>query len=99
MNFKQAQQKIRLYRKINSHSHSFRQKDYDNYYEIYPFEDLESVQDILSEYENIKVLNVIKLEDEPIILYAANYYDKYLVEKVENGFKLHFEFNDLCFMS
>ncbi|MDW9381941.1 hypothetical protein [Chryseobacterium sp. JV558] len=97
MNLEEARQKIRLYRKLNEQSRSFRHKDYDHFYELYSTEDLDSVQEILTEYEQIKVSDVINPENEFFKFYGANYADKYLVERTESGFKIHFEFSDILF--
>ncbi|WP_295199606.1 hypothetical protein [uncultured Chryseobacterium sp.] len=96
MNLEEAHQKIRLYRKLNEQSRSFRYKDYNNFYEHYSLEDLDSVQEILKEYEKVKFSDLIK-KDEFFEFYGSNYADKYLVERSEAGFMIHFEFSDVLF--
>lgn len=97
MNLEEAQQKIRLYRKINEQFRSYRYKDYNDFYEFYPNEELESVQHILSEYEGIKFKDIINPENEFFSMYGTNYLDKYLISRTETCFKIHFEFSDSLF--
>lgn len=97
MNLEEANQKIRLYRRLNEQNRSFRHKDYENFYEFFLVEDLDSVQDVLSEYQQIKVSEVINSKNDFFKFYGVNYLDKYLVERTETAFKIHFEFSDALF--
>lgn len=97
MDIEEVLQKIRLYRKLNEQTRSFRHKDYNNFYIFYSILDLDSVQDILSEYEQIKVSDIINPKNEFFKFYETNYANKYLVERTETGLKIHFEFSDILF--
>lgn len=97
MNLTSAQKKIRLYRRLNEQDSSFRHRDFDNYNEFFTNEKLNQFEDILLEYQEKKLSDVLNSENEFYKLYAAHYKDKYLATKVDLGYKLHFEFNHVLF--
>jgi len=97
MNLTSAHKKIRLYSRLNEQHSSFRYRDFDNYNEFFTNEKLNQFEDILLEYQEKKLSDVLNEDNEFYKLYGAQYKDKYLATKVDLGYKLHFEFNNVLF--
>jgi|GEM_PF-3520902 len=97
MNQEKAQKVISLYRKLNERDDSFKERDFENYNELFRIDKIEQHLDILSEYEGKALDDVINPEYEFKTRYVPKYLQSKLAIKTENGYKLHFEFVDHIF--
>ncbi|MDY3339504.1 hypothetical protein PG279_10005 [Riemerella anatipestifer] len=97
MNQEKAQEIISLYRKLNERDDTFKERDFENYNELFRTDKIAQHLDILNEYEDKTLEDVVNPEYEFKTRYLPRYLEAKLAVKTENGYKLHFEFIDYIF--